>query len=425
MPATIFQQAFLKPGTYKVNGKRRPYTAEKLARYAEGTNKAIKAGVPIPVFDRHAPAGDDTGYPDLVGDTSAPNGLSVVGWVKEIVRGSDGAIGHKIEATNPVFAEAVKNGSVKFVSPEFRENYESADGSFAGPMIRHLAVTGLPRSGNQTPLEIEAGQFSENAVQFSLDDLEDEIDPEGDDDEMPDEEPEETDVTPPANPDLVNNDGAAQKCAACVAFLSKLGVELPADYDFSGGPTLDVLLAALKTAAAAKDRAEVEAPKEEPNTTEAPAGVMFSEDEISAVPPALRAKLEAQNKAAAQFAEERIKARIAKASETLRSVWLPPRMRAALEAPLTAAQFSEMPRGRQVAALEQAAATAALFAENLPPALRFDEQDTKPATEPHKDFFSPPRKPGEKVDAEEAKAINDEWDAAVGRTPPKKQTANA
>lgn len=431
MPATASQQAFLKPGTYKVNGTRRPYSAEKLAKYAEGTNKAIKAGVPVPVFDLHAPAGDDTGYPTKIGEAKAPSGLRVVGWVKEILRAADGSLGHKIEATDPAFAEGIKNGSIRFTSPEFRENYEAADGRYAGPMIRHLAVTGTPRSPDQTRLELEAGQFSETAVQFSLDDLEDDeeadIDPEGDDGpgdtEEADDEPGDE---PAANPDLTNDNGAKQKCAACVALLSKLGVELPADYDFTGGVTLDVLLAALKTAAKAKDTAEAaNAPGEEPDTQQAPSGgVMFSEEELAPLPPAVRAKLEAAQAQAAQFAEEKLNARQEAALEKLRGSWLPPRMRAALEAPLTAEQFSEQPRAKQIQALEHAAATAALFSEHLPPAFRFDETDTKPAEVPHTEFFAKaPTKPGEGISPEEAKRINDEWDAEVGRAPAKQQPA--
>lgn len=284
---TVFSQLFLKPGTYRVGKRAHTLSRADLADYVSGTRKALKAGLHVPVLTAHTNPGDPDGGPQV-----SRSALDCKGWLKGLTqRKSDGALVSKLDITDPTATEAIKNGSVKFTSPEMVEGFTDGTGRKFGRIFRHFALTPKPRAPAQGPMV---------AMQFSLDDLESDDmadDPKQfaddedkkkpaflDDEEKPgipiDEDTETENTAAEENPDMPPDGQEGQKAAAIVANLEELGVMLPADFDFGSEGAMDIMLAALKTSVAAKQEADTEPDEEEEDLAvneEAPVTSQFSE----------------------------------------------------------------------------------------------------------------------------------------------------
>jgi hypothetical protein len=281
-----FDQTFLKPGNYRVGNTRLRLSPDDLAAYADGTNRAIADGLNIPVLTHHAAPNSPDGGPQ-----PSKSGLDCVGWLTKVSQNRDGSLSHRLEITDPLAAEKIKNGSVRFTSPELAENFRDGRGREYGRMIRHTAITPKPRNPEQ-------GAFEPASVCFSLDDYEadsmtdpNKLTPEptqfADDDDKPDENvadttPEDIDVAPEPNPDSPLDKDADMKAQALVENFEAIGVMLPSDWTFDSDGAVDSLLAALKTKAASIAEEETEDVEDKVQIEEESGGIpaQFSEREL-------------------------------------------------------------------------------------------------------------------------------------------------
>lgn len=401
-------------GTYDVGD----YPVERLQQYAKNTNDAIAQGFSIPLIDRHAD------LDNLPGDSA----IRTCGEVK-CAFVENGWLGYELAVVDD---EAAKRLPVLKTSPEFRERYTYNGIGTLGPHIRHVALTSKPRNPRQGPFEI----VGEGVARFSLDeeDMADDSDLKTEDIENADETANELPVESPEapNPDMPPSSDGAKKMAAVVAGLAELGVVLPADFKFESEGAIDILLTGLNTAVQAKQQAETPTVEEDEPEVSDVSSVNFSEDELAALPPAVRAalkereKLAAKNKELQQVAVRFSEERRATAREKIKqkvsgSKKLTPALREKLLAKLNTVQFGEDKETPSLTIGE----VVDIFEGSMPKSLVADKEPTAKDVE-HPDgstFFS-----GDPKDTanDKAKEINDEWDKSLGyREPRRKQAATA
>lgn len=299
-----FSQTFLKPGRYCVGkdaaGKKlfRDFSASELAEYTTGTTGMIQAGYKPAVFLEHKQANTAEGAPIQL-SAQAEKELQLrngVGWLDTAKVGDDGAALHTIDIRDEAIAGKIRDGSIKFTSPELREEWTDGSGKTHKKVIAHVALTHKPRAINQGEIQ--------PAMQFSLADLhvsktkavqlgeppdfkEEKTEKKPD---TTDENPEAKPETKPQNPDLPAEDtpnaDAQQFEALRVLAKEQLGLDFPADSD----PTTIVrdLVLALKTMKAIKEKdaaeeAEDNAKEDETTGAYEDSGVpmQFSLDESS------------------------------------------------------------------------------------------------------------------------------------------------
>lgn len=377
--AKVRQKAF-HPGEKRVNGKSRLFPREELKAYADGTNAAIVAGIPIPLFKKHAPlAADDA----VTTQFSATDGA---GWLEGVdIDPVDGSLDFRMEVPEDI-KKGMDEGTIKFTSPEFRKHYKPNNPAikFEGPMIRHVAFTPKPRDPvGQGAFETIA--MSEDAIQCSDDDFPPEKKKDGDGDGKTgegDKKPEDkTSEAPLKNPDMPPDANAKTKMAAIVACFSQLGAELPSDFSFESEGAIDTLLAVLKTLAKAKAEADAKPEAKEPETKEEQPNMAFSEEEIAKLPANVQAvirrnkELEQQ---AVQFSEEKTVAAKDKTLAAVKAMKIPAGLKSQLVGKLEAVQFSESGEAPTLTIQE----AAGMFAAAIPPGLQFDESETTEATPP-------------------------------------------
>jgi hypothetical protein len=165
MVACIRQNTAFGPGRY------RGYVFDRqlLQKFVDGTNKAISVGIPIPLLKRHAPINAS----DF--ETAQFAKEEGVGWITKVGIDEDtGAIYWEAKDVPDDVAKQIKEGTVRFTSPEFRLNYASEkDGVYSGPIIRHFAFTPKPGNPHQGNIElVGCNQMSEYAWQFAETDRE-------------------------------------------------------------------------------------------------------------------------------------------------------------------------------------------------------------------------------------------------------------
>lgn len=155
--AILKQKSSFGPGKYRGID----FSKEKLQQFVDGTNKAIAAGIPIPLLKSHAPIGADD---NATLDYSKMNGA---GWLTKLSLDQSGAIEWEAKDVPSDVHELASKGTIRYTSPEFRNSYTSEkEGVYSGPIIRHIAITPLP--GNPHQGEIETVALSEQGVfQFS------------------------------------------------------------------------------------------------------------------------------------------------------------------------------------------------------------------------------------------------------------------
>jgi hypothetical protein len=144
--ATLRQQTSFGPGRYR--GKE--FTVEKLQAYANGTNQAIAAGIPIPLLKRHAPidASDDATM-QFAKEEGA-------GWITRVgVDAKTGNLWWEAKDVPTQDANDVRSRKTRFTSPEFRPVYTSAKaGVYSGQLIRHFAFSIKPGNPHQSKIEV-------------------------------------------------------------------------------------------------------------------------------------------------------------------------------------------------------------------------------------------------------------------------------
>lgn len=154
MATTFRQKTAFGPGTYRGH----KFSIERLKQYAEGTNKAIAAGVPVPLLKRHAVINAD----DAVTANAAH--LDGAGWLSKVDVESDGSLAWEFKDVSPECESEIQAGRMKFTSPEFRDFYKSEkEGVYEGPIIRHVAITplpGNPHQGDISPMEAATKELS-------------------------------------------------------------------------------------------------------------------------------------------------------------------------------------------------------------------------------------------------------------------------
>lgn len=369
----------------------RPYPRERLQRYAENTNKAIQSGLAVPFLDKHADV-----------DADPNSALATKGWVQRFNVTDDGWLAFDMEVTDPATGAAIENKSIRFTSPEFRDGFVDGKGTLHGDIIRHVAATPTPRNPDQGAIM----SLPSGVARFSIDDMEGE-DPKkkkGDTDEdgvvEGDGEGDPPPVEPPAkNPDMPANPDEASKMAALCAGFSQLGLELPSGFTFDSEGAIDILLTAVKTANKAKAESETSKEQDDPPTVSDSQGGMasFSEDEIAALPEAVRVRLKSLQEQAVRFAEEKATHEREKAVAVVNATRLPPGMKAKLLDKLKTIRFSE---SGEVATLTVVEA-AKLLNESLPPGVQFDEAEVKEVA-----FSEGPQEMSEKEAEEYARRIH-------------------
>lgn len=229
---TVFEQTCLKPGRYVVNGQPRDFTRADLELRARNTKQVLAAGHSIPVLFEHATPGSDEGAPKNPRDARAAAVKNGAGWLKDVKVNERGELVHRLEVTDPVAAEKLAAGSIRFTSPEFRRGWRDGQGREFNDFISHVALTHVPRATDQGPIKPVDG-----VEQFSLADLCEEV-------------TQMSDGTD-GNPDMPKGaDKSAEKLTAVLEHLKTLGAALPADT--SSENFLDRLLTALLTLEAKK-----------------------------------------------------------------------------------------------------------------------------------------------------------------------------
>lgn len=262
-----FEQASLKPGRYHLgSGIYRDLSSQDIARFVSGTKKLLADGHGVPVLFEHAPPGSADGAPQQFSSTDprdrrADQVRHGAGWLKGIKLASDGAAVCTLEATDPKAVEGLRNGSIRFTSPELRPNWTDGKGRTYANLISHLALTHRPRNSEQAAMrEVASGDLAE-AVQFSLADWEP-IQMADDDSEK--SEPGDAGEKPKSseNPDIPAQHADPMFQAAVAQLKECCGVDLASD------TTPDTffrdLVTALKTMAAAKEKFEAEQQAKEP-----------------------------------------------------------------------------------------------------------------------------------------------------------------
>lgn len=149
MTTTLRQKTSFGPGVYRGH----KFTAERLKRFADSTNRAIKAGVPIPLLKLHAPINAS----DIETEEFAKQ--EGAGWITKVDVEADGSLAFEAKSVPADVAKQVNDGTMRFTSPEFRDHYECEKKDvYAGEIIRHFAFTPKPGNPHQGPITTETTQ---------------------------------------------------------------------------------------------------------------------------------------------------------------------------------------------------------------------------------------------------------------------------
>lgn len=158
----VKQKTAFGPGVYR----GQTFDSVRLKRFVDGTNLAIAAGIPVPLLKRHAKLKASDTETD---DAAKREG---VGFLKKLAIAEDGSIEWEADGVPEDAAKAINDKTLRFTSPEFRENYKSEkEGVYTGPIIRHFAFTPLPGNPHQGEIRVESGSnISALALEESLED---------------------------------------------------------------------------------------------------------------------------------------------------------------------------------------------------------------------------------------------------------------
>lgn len=278
-----FEQTFLKPGRYGSAGE---WTKDRIAAHVQGTKQLIAAGYCPPILFEHAEPGSAEGSPVQFSerDRKADIVKHGAGWLVDVKQAADGSGVYVLDVTDEKAIGKLRDKSIQFTSPEFRNKQKLGTGEIVENVIAHVALTHKPRAINQGPIQpvdgVEALQFSladfEGPIQFADDGFPPKKS--GDDNAGGDDAGDKPEGSKPAeaapeNPDMPKDnspDKLRQKREAVVAHMDTLGLGLPADtMDCDEEQFLDRVLTGLLTLQSSKAKAEEEAAaKEKANSIE-------------------------------------------------------------------------------------------------------------------------------------------------------------
>lgn len=353
MPSYLYEQEFLRPGTYHGH----EVTRDDLAEATRNTNALIARGYSIPVFTKHKPPGADDGGPQLRTSTDDQiDALDNVGWVRGFKLDAKGKARHQLQIGDPDAIKAINQGTIRLTSPEICYNYRDADGQYIGKVFRHVALTPKPRNPIQGPFVPMSEPNQLQCVQFSLEDR--------DPDKQMEREDSETnaksnsgasgagmDVDTMQNPS-VNRD-TIQIAKQIMADLEAAGIAAPRGTDPLKNPLafLQQLSAALRQKALTE--AEAEAKKDTGNggglqLEEDPSMAQYSEPNKLDVAqfsehqdPLVRALAARVQSAEAEKVAAKLSAHRGKLSTTIEGSKLPPWAKKRLLERTSSVQFSE------------------------------------------------------------------------------------
>lgn len=169
----IVTNTFLKANVpYRVGpgaNDLRTFSTDELAAYVDNTRAMMfDGGLSVPVLSEHAPPGSEEGGP-------VPNqfadAIKTAGWLKDVqFNPATGEAKAFYEITSKPYLNAIKEGSIRFTSPELRESYVDGLGRQWGETFAHFALTPKPRNPAQTQLSVADGGTPQFAMQFSMTD---------------------------------------------------------------------------------------------------------------------------------------------------------------------------------------------------------------------------------------------------------------
>lgn len=385
-----FTQRVLKPGFYRIAGRMQEVTRERIAGFCKGTRAALKAGLSIPILNQH----DFTGDPNCGPVLNRADATDGRGWLTGVTQHNDGSMSQQLDVTDPEAAKGIKNGSIKFTSPQFLDQFTDGDGVDHGAIVRHVALTATPRTKHQGPIVEDTEQlnvlsFSEDdylgstieeataaMTSFAEDDPKKKFPPEGDDKgDVATDEPADTTKGGGDNPgpeaaevpeieavadEAVDSSDDAKITALVAELQGIMGVVV------TDGASMPEILTAIVNMQKARaiDEAKVAA---ENQVTEEPAIQSFSEDQQAYVD-GIVARLEAQEAitATATLATDR-----ARLSGKLRALGLPPAAHKRLDTMIQATSFAEGEEAGTLGILQ----AGEIFKACLPPGMTFAEGD--------------------------------------------------
>ena len=171
MVAKTVRQIALRPGTYNVHGQPYRLNPTDLRRIATATRALLKTGRAVPVLLEHAEPGSAEGAPQKMRDLRARRVKNAEGWLTDISQEPDGSLAYEMEIPDPEIAARIRDGRIRFTSPEFREHWADPEtGDEFRDIVSHVALTVHPRAKSQGPLEFDSAAEAEPAsvLQFSL-----------------------------------------------------------------------------------------------------------------------------------------------------------------------------------------------------------------------------------------------------------------
>lgn len=281
----LFKQTFFKPGRYHLGGGfYRDVSPSDVADYVRGTQELLQSGHAAPILYEHAAPGSAEGSPVQLSATETKSRRDELakqvkhgaGWIKKIWLTPEGDAAWQLEVTDPDAAKSLKNGSIKFTSPELRESWTDGKGKTFKRIFSHAALTHKPRNLDQSSIEEVATGSPALAVQFSLADWQplqfstDEDEDKEMDEEVSDGGPEGEDKSPEMtddkeeNPDMPEQPkGEHPQLKAAIEHLKMAPHNISMPDDTTEETFIRDLLTALKTVQQVKQQQEADDAEEE------------------------------------------------------------------------------------------------------------------------------------------------------------------
>lgn len=261
---SLVKEAML-PGFYRKDGKTVEVKNSDVEQAYRMMGQLAENNLSVPIVMEHIEnkAGQTEGIPMSPHELAADRLKRTVGYVDytapETKINSRGALDIAPIFSDPKVEKQVRDGVIKFVSPEIRRNWEDGLGNKYEGVPTHIALTHRPIQVDQEPgFKRKGGINTASRLEtIALSDvssfvLADDFEPEAKKETPVDKEPETS-----TNPDMPNvEDPANQLLESNLAFLSTMGITLPSTTDATTfASNLNTALIALS---AAKDAAKQE-----------------------------------------------------------------------------------------------------------------------------------------------------------------------